>query len=1268
MPGCGFHVGKKLATIASIGVLCERVVCPCKALNKKYQYCLCKRNCMIKERDHKLGPRCMVYRRYPLKATKPYSMYVKLGGFGCSNLSQTSWSSPYNNCAEDNNMMRLGCEPNNVLGHNSTILVHFPARKKRRCIRHVRAKAPSQQTWMTSKCHVKIRKKNKCNGLTSLASPSRKMSPKIKSRKLQSPYTMTKKRKERKCWACNPHTPCKEPNPKKKPIFLRNNEGPTAEQIRAWQEARAKAKCKSAGRRDLAVWGPGPILPPKKKDLECTRGIHRKKKAMSKDCQEKHDCCTSNPSVIDNNDLYLPDPKRTPMDMPDSDYFTKPKLRGHWTSPIQFQFAHDANNQNLCLHCQTSLYPSSIEVKTQNSLKCQSQSHRILSRSPISCRSRSNSPTQPKIQRKSPSTSCQLWHGSPRPPSLVYIDEIPRAQCKSPTGSCVNRSRSPPSPYSMFTNDTPQGPQTQCSIPSRSCQILPKSPPSPSSVYIDETPRVQCKSSTRSCQSQPKSPPSPSSVYIDGTPQAQCNSPTRSCQSLSKSPPSPSSMYIDEIPQAQCKSPTRSCQCLPKSPPSPSSPYIDETLRAQCNSPTRSSQSWPKSPPSPTSPYIDKTPRAQCYSATRSCQSRPKSPLSPSSPYIDETPRARCNLYISCKECHCHKSQNHINSCRRDTLCRYCPCHQKNPNMSSMCETSSICKPQGSPLFNCSMKIRSQNWDKVTHYTIQGTKTSFEVSPKVHPNTQTYIVETPPCSPTSLLVDTSQSHSPKFKSVVESSMDLPSQGCHECDFDKHNKGFMTTTYLKNLPSKQFQDCVCHNQNNGFTTNLQKNHLPNRRYWEQDNNMNFTSYPKYSLNQSGSPTLEQPFAEEHIPLAKWQGCKLHLGFNDTSCDVAPPICQGHPEQNITYNLPISPMCALNVTRESIGTSNNSPRHIKTEDCPSLQCIYPTPQCVNCKCHKSLHASSTPPKYSLHEFSPSLSPQGNYKPQPHSLGHCASSDKHTEARSPTQPIATSKKKSVHVSSQCCNPRPISAYCHCHKGRAWQNVAPKKIRTWSCSSSGPPSEYESLMRGLQSCPGDLERECSTRLYSCPTSIQHNCCCGMCKSDGVPPSNNAMTCPNCNLRHSCCCGTCLCPNPCCACSPIYSSSSFSIYPTRQEVAFKLAPKSPPRPRQISSPKSPQKDIRDHFLVCPNSQAYCSGQNSAKSGLFSMMSQSTCSRPTSPSCLNHNSMQPQSCTSYYEESSSYSRAQWSPMSALANCCCQRCLNGEPCSSRRRAS
>jgi hypothetical protein len=613
------------------------------------------------------------------------------------------------------------------------------------------------------------------------------------------------------------------------------------------------------------------------------------------------------------------------------------------------------------------------------------------------------------------------------------------------------------------------------------------------------------------------------------------------------------------------------------------------------------------------------------------------------------------------------------------------------------------------------MKTRSHNWDKVINYTIQGTKTTFEVFPKVHPKTQIYIVESPPSSPSSLFIDKSQVQSPKFKSVVQSSMDLPSQRCRDCDSQKQNKGFITTTYLENLPSEQYQDCVCHDQNNGLTTNYHKDYLPNQRCWEQDNNMNFTSDPKYSLNQrghdcdchdqnnnlgflakwsfgqsydsergfspspqtppqnsnhvihSGSPPLEQAFVEEIIPHVKWQDCKLHLGFVDTSCDVVCPIRQRHPEHQITYNPPISPMCALSATRESIGALNNSPRHIKSKDCPSLQCIHPTPQCVDCECHKSSHASSTLPQKPLHGLSHLLSSQGNYKPQPHSLGHCASNGKHTQVGSPTQPIPTCKKERVHASSQCCNPHPFCAYCHCHKGRVWQDVAPKKIRIWSRNSYGPPSEYESLMKGLQSCPGDLERKCSTKIYSCPTLVQHNCCCGKCKSDGVPPSNNAMTCPNCNLRHSCCCGTCLCPNPCCSCSPIFSSSSYSIFPTRQEVAFKLAPKSPPRPRQIPSPKSQQKNICDR-VVCQNSQAYCSRQDSANSGLSSMMSQSTCSRPTSPSCLTHNFVQPQSCTYNYEESSSYSRAQWSPMSASANCCCQRCLNGQPCSSRRRAS
>lgn len=1264
MPGCGFHVRKKLVGIAPIGVLCERVVCPCKALNKNYQSCLCKRNCMIKDKDHKFGPGCMVYLRYPSNATKPYSMYVKLGNFGCNNTSQTLWSSPYMNCTDDNNKLNLRCGPNNALEHDSTMNGRFLTRKKRQRLRPMCAKVPSQRTCTTCKSLVKVRKKDKCNGLTLLASTSRRMYPRRKSCKLQSPCPMlqracsTKKRNERRCQACDPCTSCKEPNPKKKPTFLRNNDGPTAEQLHAWQEARAKAKCKSEGHRDLDVWGSGPILPPPKKGVKCSRGIHQKKKNMSKDCQKRHDYCVSNPCMFDNNDLYLPDQKRIPMAMPDSNYLLKSKLRSRSTSPFQFQFqsTHAINNGNLCLRCETSLYPSFIEVKTQNSLKCQSQSHRRRSRSPILYGSQSNSPTQPNIQCKSPSRSIQFWHRPPHSPSLVYSDETPQTQCKSPTRSSPIRPRSPSSPYSMYIDDTPQACQAQCRIPSRSCQIWPTSPPSPSSMYIDEI--------------------------------AQCTSPTRSCQSRPKSPHSPSSMYIEDIPRAQCQSPSTSCQSQPKSPPSPSLVHIDETRQAQCQSPTRS------------------------------CQSRPKSPSSPSSMYIDEIPRARCNLYIPCKDCHCHKSEGNLNSCRytkpcfRDTLCRYCPCHQKSPNLLSMSGTSSNCKPHRPPLLNCSMKARSHNWDKVTHYTIYGTKTSFEVSRKVNPKTQVYIVESPPCSPSSLSIDKSQFQSPKFKSIVESS-DLPNQRYHDCDRHEQDKGFMTTTYLKNLPCKPCEDCACHDQNNVLTTILHKDHLPNQQCWEQNNNMSFTSYSEdfpsqmchdydfhkhnnnldflaewnygqscdskrrfnpnsgshpQNLNHvihSGIPPLEQPFVEEIILPVQWRDCKLHHSFVVTSCDVVPPVRRGHPKKHITYNPHISPMCALSATRESTGTPNKSPRRIKTKDCPSLQCMYPTPQCMHCECHKSLHTSSTPPKYSMHELSLLLPSQGTHKSQPHSLGHRANSGKHTQVGSPTQPIATCRKSNAHVSSQCCNPSPLCAYCHCYKGRAWQDATPKKMRSWSHNSSTPPSEYESQMRGLQSRPRDLEHKCSPISYSYRTPIPHNCCCGMCKSDGAPPFSNAMTCPNCNLTHSCCCGTCLCPNPCCSCSPIYSSSSYSIFPTHQEVAFKLAPKSPPRPRQISSPKNQRKDIHNHLWVCPNSQACCSRQDSATNGLFSMMSQYACSRSTSPSCLTHNSMQPQSRTYNYGESSPFSRAQWSPMSASTNCCCQRCLNGEPCSSRR---
>lgn len=1012
---------KKLAGVAPGGILlCDRAICPCKALHRSHCGCLPDRSHTPLEGDCRPGPGFLIFRKDRANV-KPHSIYVKLSGAGCSD--RTSRCTPCDKspgltprCTSRNSSKRL-CTS---VGASSSSTSKFRRYLPRGCLPSLGgAGCPPLDH---CERHFNVQINHSCRVVPkSLSTSPKSFSKRVLSPGVQSPGKGSQRSCSPGCsprpvsqrcskvlpevLGCGPCCPCKALLPQRKPS-PRKWEPPNAEQLKAWQEAKARARSPSSGHKDLEVWGCGPILPSQKKSLHCPRGLHQKKKDFHPDCQESHQYRV--PHMIDNNDLYLPGPR-----------------------------------------CLSAASPDHNDLYLPNS--------RICSPAPSYCRTTAEFSPAAASERDGLFSRCQR-------------------------------------------------------------------PLSPSTVGA-------------------------SSGY------------------------------------------------------SPSSPSF-----TRCSSPS-----------------------------------------SPSSIYVAETPKTRCNLYIPCKDCHCHKLQNTLNSCTYPqpccsaTSCHDCVCHQRAQSPSSGGSRSPAAISSGSPMSIVSIKPPRKSWDKDPNFDFPFVRES-PYSPKSPMSSQStkyscqsplYIVDSPRSSQYSSSPSKKQCLSP-ISNCTLSPAEWSSPQCRDCECHKESEGLGTLARFPCSKSDESKGSPC-------SSSMAASRSPC-----PSSPLGLPNPPNAYIG----PYLQLPFAEELLPKS-CQDCKLdHILSKATDCSISPQCHRQMDRATSPHLTSVSPSC----------TPSPVSIHIKATDGFSPQDAYPTPQCVDCQCHKffksppPISACKAPRQCpvlveSTHSHSPKCAQNGGqYCPS----NPCISVVELTCQSGQSSPQATSSL--LCIESECYRPQ---SNCS-SKPRACQDLATEKIRPPGkglLTDSPVNSKLGLRIAKLESPLAHSILKPSTLPYLGPGP--HNCCCGTCSA--VNSCNIQKICPYCSHSHSCCCGFCPCPNPCCSKSPKHRSLS----PTTREVSFKLSPTPTTRPRQSSRSPSP-KVLRDHLKTCSSPQS---------SKLVS--SQPLCPRSNSPSPLRQRCNLPDSSACHQE--SSTTRRTMSPCSRNArplcppvgqsrapiNCCCNKCLDGSPCCVRR---
>jgi hypothetical protein len=339
------------------------------------------------------------------------------------------------------------------------------------------------------------------------------------------------------------------------------------------------------------------------------------------------------------------------------------------------------------------------------------------------------------------------------------------------------------------------------------------------------------------------------------------------------------------------------------------------------------------------------------------------------------------------------------------------------------------------------------------------------------------------------------------------------------------------------------------------------------------------------------------------------------------------------------------------------------------CPPISCCQPKSSSF------LLCRSSSYPISSCRTCSPFPSTQGfsSFPCSPYGSSKCLP-QKHVQgfSSSPCSPCGSSKcspQKHKH-SPKCAKgelqdpPCPSQQYQLQHEdhGASIQKYIPNDKPKYPPSS--PPSLYQP------------DYTCESKVPCLPSMGVHNCCCGKCKSGEEYEMKNPKRCFHCGKFHSCCCGMCLCPNTFCPRSPNYGHNTLSpISISRQEKAFKYQEKMPTRPIDMNSQSPQKRKFKDHYVRC------CISQDSRSRGRSYPHNTKNCN---DLHFFQHNSnaenyvLQPLSVYKTRPQHKAttpitqcQSRAQWSPivwspMIASNSCCCQRCFNGEPCTSKSR--
>ena len=668
--------------------------------------------------------------------------------------------------------------------------------------------------------------------------------------------------------------------------------------------------------------------------------------------------------------------------------------------------------------------------------------------------------------------------------------------------------------------------------------------------------------------------------------------------------------------------------------------------------------------------------------------------------YINETSNTfLCDLFIPCKICHCYKVQNNTLCYPNNFFCKICSCHQNIQNQRFVYQNSKLNTLQSPTICytnqivdhidTSSMKFKQEDSSFVEYNLInqlnsdslhQNIQNSKEVNSDIMFKWTTSNHSQIHVSSCSMVATRESSRIPSPRIEVKSQSKSPCENV----FLKQTTSPMMHIQATQCPTPTPIDITpqigdvgnCHENNIcKFETkcNLGKavppiqifNKIPTSIQNERHEVCGQPSKPKNQFLETDLLSIhsKKKYCLEYVnPSIKCAGCKCH---NKTKNQISiPPIpftCQSNSSKGISSS-----------QNSSLSTSSYQSSRPLSSSLFDSQC-YSTCRCdtqsvlsYQRKLPAILSCQSKSPSISCTgSSSRPISSYGTYTPIPYDFSSSPCSF-------PCFVCESSKctsRKHIH-SPQCAKgelqdpPCPSQQYQLQYEdfGASNQNfvINDKPI----CPPSAPPS----LCQPDYSCESEF-------LLSLPSVGVHNCCCGKCKGEEYE-LKNPKRCIHCGHFHSCCCGMCLCPNSFCPRSPNYGLNILSpINLSRQEMAFKHQRKRSTRPVNLNSQNPQKKEFNDHYARCCVFQDYRSRRrsyphntkNHDESNFFQPNSnaenyvlQPLSIYRTRP----HNKIT--TAISQCQSRTRWPSIVWSPMTIANICCCQKCLNGEPCTSKQR--
>lgn len=671
--------------------------------------------------------------------------------------------------------------------------------------------------------------------------------------------------------------------------------------------------------------------------------------------------------------------------------------------------------------------------------------------------------------------------------------------------------------------------------------------------------------------------------------------------------------------------------------------------------------------------------------------------------YINGTSNSTpiCSLSFSDANCHSHKTQSYS----KDSLCKFCSCHQSIQSCRSLHSNSKLTKLSTSfrepPKNYCTSQIvryidilSMKCKEEVDSNFIQYNPINQQDSGNLHQNIE---------------LSRKENLDIMFKWTTSNHSQTPISSCNMVASKSPSRSPSPHIEVKIQPKSQCENIFL-KQSTSTIMQIQATQCP-------------------------TPTL----IDTITPIGNVGNC-----HEDNVCNFKTKCSLGEVAPLLQFDK--FPTSIHDEESKSCGESSKTknfflqtdllPMHVKNKNCPSLQCIYPSPKCSSCDCHNETKNQvsilpipimcqsnlsekiassqiSSVPTSSCHssillsfnswnsksnstcqsEFQSITSCQ--HKPPPISscqstsppLSSCGTSSRPISSCGIYSPLISTQELNSSLSSHCGSLKRTSVK-HIHSPKC----AKGQLQDPPCPSQQYQSQYEDFGASNQnyisnkkptyppSSPPSLcqpEYSCEPQFpYPLPSVSLHNCCCGKCKCGEDSEMKNPKRCLQCGHFHSCCCGMCLCPNTFCPRSPNYGQYILSPIPlSRQEMAFKHQQKMPMRPIDLNSQKPQKKEFKDHYAKC------CVLQDSRSQGRsFPYNSKNY----DESKFFQHNStfeshvLQPLSMykTKPHHKATvpitqCQSRAQWlptvwSPLTVSYSCCCQRCLNGKPCTSKRK--